>query len=522
VTTVFDLASTMRTEAMEAAAIEIDTLDHATTARRLARELGMTVDELGLDGLFAAEERVTVGTHFGTHLDAPTHYGETIDGRPAEPVDRVPLDPLWCDAVVLDFRGLGPLEPITAEALRSALAAAGATAIPGQMLITRIGIEDDYETDPGIRRRGAGLDGSAISWLLEQGVRLSATDSMTQDLPIPWMEERFKAGSTEDYFPVHLAGKRTAYVHVEKANGLRGLPTGSGPHRVAAFPIRVEGASGAWTRFRAFTDLPFDPAAVRVVDLSQPIRNESMETERAMIATHGAARRQRQWAKHLGVRVDAVEPRGAWDQVTATTRAGTHVSTPWRFGPECDGRPAMTVPDLPLEWCTGRAVILDVSDGRPEIAIDRTEVRRALATAGHTIRGGDIVILRTGAEAHFDGDPGYPSSGRGIAVDALEDLVSQGVRVIGTDAETLDRPLPAMLADARAGDRAALYPVHRAARRIEHIQVAKLGGLGSVPRDVDLVVDLAPIKVEGAGSGWCRAVALIPTAALADDDRREA
>jgi kynurenine formamidase len=501
----FDLAHTMRTEAMEAAAIEIDALDHAMTARRLARELGLTVDELGLDGLFAAEEVLTVGTHFGTHLDAPTHYGDEVAKQPAASVDRMPLEPLFADAVTLDFRDLDA-GPITAGHLEAALGAAGHDLAPGQMVITYTGIGDDYPDDPSIRGRGAGLDRSAIDWLLERGIGLTATDSMTQDRPIPWMEAQFRAGQRDDYFPVHLAGKRAEYVHVEKANGLGALPGPAG-YRVAAFPIKVEGGSGAWSRFHALADLPFDPARADVHDLSQPIRRHSMDSTNSIIRTHGSARRRRQWAKHLGVRVGEIEPRGSWDEVIASTRAGTHLAAPYRFGPECDGRDARTVDQVPLEWCLGRGVVLDVADGAREVAIDRAELVRALQSAGHELRAGDIVLLRTGAEDHFDGDPAYPGAGRGIAVEALEYLVERGVRVIGTDAESLDRPLAAMLADRRAGDRDALYPVHRAARRLEHAQVLELGGLGQLPASADLYIDVAPIKVEAAGSGWCRAVA---------------
>jgi kynurenine formamidase len=501
----FDLASTMRTEAMESAPIEIDQLDHAMTARRLARELGVTVDELGLDGLFMAEEELTVGTHFGTHLDAPTHYGDDIAGEPAASVDRMPLGPLFAPAVTLDLRDPA-IEAITAAHLERALAAAGHDLAPGEMVITDTGIGPDYEDDPSIRRRGAGLDRSAIDWLIERGIGLTATDSMTQDRPIPWMEAQFRAGHRDDYFPVHLAGKRAPYVHIEKANGLATLPGPDG-YRVAAFPIKVEGGSGAWSRFHALRDLPFDPAKATVHDLSQPIRRHSMERVQSTIRTHGSARRRRQWAKHLDVRVGEVEARGSWDQVIATTRAGTHLAAPWRFGPECAGQAARTVDQVPLDWCFGRAVVLDVAAGDRRQAVDRSELVRALETAGHELRSGDIVVFRTGAEDHFDGDPAYPGSGRGIAVETLEYLVERGVRVIGSDAESLDRPLEVMLAQRRAGDRDALYPVLRAARRLEHVEVLQLGGLGRLPVAADLFIDVAPIKVEGAGSGWCRAVA---------------
>jgi kynurenine formamidase len=509
VTDVYDLAGIMRNDGMETAAIEIDYLDHSATARRLARELGVTVQELGLDGLFGAEEHLTVGTHYGTHLDAPTHYADVVAGRPALPVDRMPLEPLFADGVLLDFSDRG-VEPITAADLAAGYAAVGVEPVAGQMLMTHVGIEEHALTDPRIRERGAGMDESAIEWLFERDIRLTATDSLTQDMPIPWMEERFRAGDREAYFPVHRAGMREDYVHVEKANGLRTLPGPTG-YRVAAFPVKVEGGSGAWTRFHALSDLPFDPAAVQVVDLSQPIRRHSMEPYESTVVTHGSARRQRQWAKKFGIRVEEMEARGSWDEVHASTRAGTHLEAPFRFGPECNGGDARTVDRIPLDWCFGRAAVLDVSAGERWAPIERAELVEALETAGHHLRAGDIVLLRTGAEAHFDGDPAFPQSGRGLSVAGLEYLVERGVRVIGTDAESLDRPVEAMAHDARRGIPGAIYPVHRAARRLEHCQVLKLARLAELSGS-EAWISVAPVKVEGAGSGWCRAVGFAPRA----------
>ena len=501
----WDLAHTMRTEAMEAAAIEIDVVPHAATARRLARGLGIRVDELGLDGAFEQEEHVAVGTHFATHLDAPSHYADEIDGRPAATVDEMPLGPLFAETVVLDFSSLGP-EAITASMLERAFSTIGVDPRPGLLVATRTGVSERYADDPGIRRQGAGLDASGIWWLIDHGVRYTATDSMTQDLPIPWMEERFKAGDRDAYFPVHLAGKRTAYVHVEKAAALETLRGATG-FWTAAFPIKVEGGSGAWTRFHALRGLPFDAPSVEVVDLARPIRRESMERMTSVVRTHGSARRQRQWAKHLGMPLGDVEARGSWDQVEAPTRAGTHLAAPARWAQQ--GR---TVEEVPLDWCIGRGVVLDVADGLRDRSVDLTELRRALARAGHEVKPGDVVLFHTGAEAAWDGDPAYPDAGRGVAVEALEWLIGEGVRMIGTDAESFDRPRPAMVSDARRGNRHALFPVLRAARGWDAVQLLQVGGLTAMAarRPTGFWVDAAPVKVEGAGSGWCRPVAFVP------------
>jgi kynurenine formamidase len=264
----------------------------------------------------------------------------------------------------------------------------------------------------------------------------------------------------------------------------------------------------------AVVDPPFDADRVEVVDLSQPIRQHSMEPDRSEIVTHGSARRRRQWAKHLGVRVTEIEPRGSWDLVRASTRAGTHLEAPYRFGPECAGRPARTVDQVPLEWCFGPALVVDVSEGAPDVPVGREELIEGLRRTEHEIRGGEIVLLHTGAGRLFDVDPAFADAGRGLGVDALGYLVERGVRVIGTDAESLDRSVSAMLRDLRAGDHEALYPIHRAGRRYEYCGVLKLRGLDRMPPS-GWWASVAPVKIEGAGSGWCRAVGFVPTTATA-------
>jgi kynurenine formamidase len=49
---------------------EIEYLDHAQTAPRMAAYMGISPESLP-EGNYAAVERVTLSTHNGTHVDAP-------------------------------------------------------------------------------------------------------------------------------------------------------------------------------------------------------------------------------------------------------------------------------------------------------------------------------------------------------------------------------------------------------------------------------------------------------------------
>ena len=504
----YDLASTMQNDGMEPMEMEIDYLDHRMTARRLAKQLGISLQDLPGDGLFAAEEIVNFGSHHGTHLDAPSHYAVTVEGRPAKTIDQVVLEWLFHDAVRLDFSHKSNNEAIMVHDILAALNKINYKLNPWDIVMTRVGAEDLFYGDPAFAHHGCGLSGEAIYWLFGQGIRITGTDSHTQDMPIPYMTERFKAGDRASYFPVHRSGGVVEYMHIEKIYGLKDLPGPTG-YQIAAFPVKIEGGAGAWVRPVAFQGLDFKPGEVTLVDLSAPIRRFSMEPQETILQNHTAERRRRQWAKRLNMKVSQVDARGAWDRVILTTRAGTHMDAPFRFAPEVGGRAAKSIEQVPLEWCYGQGVLLDCSHLPATQTIEVSDLREALRRIGHTLRNGDIVMLRTGAEDHFDADPKFPDYGSGLSKESLFWLLDQGIRVIGTDAESLDRPLSMMLEDAKGRGASALFPVHMAAREREHCQVLKLYNLKSLPRPTGFQVFMAPVKIEGAGSGWARAVAFI-------------
>ncbi len=86
----------------------IEYLDHHTTAPRIAKYFGVSVEDLP-EGQYAAIERCTISTHNGTHVDAPYHYfsrmneAVTPGGEPSMRIDEVPLQWLYQPGVKLRF-----------------------------------------------------------------------------------------------------------------------------------------------------------------------------------------------------------------------------------------------------------------------------------------------------------------------------------------------------------------------------------------------------------------------------------
>lgn len=129
---------------------------------------------------------LTLPTHIGTHLDAPSHYlgdGSTIDEVPPESL----IGRAYCVEVL---RGGG--EPVTAADLCSAMAAHGARLEPGDALLIRTGWDQRYtEDDYVVRHAYLGVD--AARWAVDQGVRLVGVDTITPEYPMGMR--------TEDYTP---------------------------------------------------------------------------------------------------------------------------------------------------------------------------------------------------------------------------------------------------------------------------------------------------------------------------------
>jgi long-chain acyl-CoA synthetase len=176
-----------------------------------------------------ATRRLVLGTHTGTHLDAPLHF---IEGGGS--IDQVPLSTLVGPAVVADLGPADPLEEISLARLQAAVG--GGLAHPRLLLrfgwSARFGRMDFYTESPFLAR-------DACRWLVEQGAALVGMDIPSPDDP------RLGYGSAEDS-PNHHILLGAGVILLEYLNNLEQL---SGPEVfLAALPLRVRGADGAPAR----------------------------------------------------------------------------------------------------------------------------------------------------------------------------------------------------------------------------------------------------------------------------------
>jgi kynurenine formamidase len=204
----------------------------------------------------------------------------------------------------------------------------------------------------------------------------------------------------------------------------------------------------------------------------------------------------------------------AWEEVHAIPHTGTHLDAPWHYGPESDGDPAMTIDEVPLEWCRGNAVVLDVRDMAPGAEITPDDVDSRLDALDHELRPGELVFLQTGADELW-GSAEYLQRFPGMGAEATAHLVEQGVRVIGTDAYGFDKPFAEMgerFVDS--ADEGELWPAHFAGREVPYCQIEKMADLDRLPRRTDVPVVCFPVSIEGASAGWVRPVAMFEPGTL--------
>lgn len=198
--------------------------------------------------------------------------------------------------------------------------------------------------------------------------------------------------------------------------------------------------------------------------------------------------------------------------VQLTTHNGTHLDAPYHFHSTMDGgKPALTIDEVPLDWCLQPGVKLDFRDRADGYVVTAADVEQELERIDHTLRPLDIVVVNTrAAERHGQDD--YVSSGCGMGYEATMYLLERGVRLTGTDAWSWDAPFVHTAKKyAESGDASLIWEGHKAGRDIGYCHLEKLHNLEALPPH-GFTVSCFPVKIRGASAGWTRAVAILDDA----------
>lgn len=201
----------------------------------------------------------------------------------------------------------------------------------------------------------------------------------------------------------------------------------------------------------------------------------------------------------------------AWaiEQITLFTHNGTHLDAPYHFHSTMNnGERAITIDEVPLEWCFGSGVKLDFRHFEDGYVATAQDIEAELERIGHTLQALDIVVVNTSAGANY-GQSNYVSSGCGVGREGTLFLLEQGVRVTGTDAWSWDAPFVHTAKKyAETKDASLIWEGHRAGMDIGYCHLEKLHNLETLPA-TGFTIACFPVKVAAASAGWTRAVAII-------------
>ncbi|AXS42157.1 cyclase family protein [Breoghania sp. L-A4] len=253
----------------------------------------------------------------------------------------------------------------------------------------------------------------------------------------------------------------------------------------------------------------------RIVDLSVALEAGIASDPPMMlpqIAYHGHAETAAQMASFFpGLTPDQLPGGEGWavETLTVSTHNGTHLDAPYHFHSTMGGgKRAITIDEVPLEWCFSRGVKLDFRHFADGHVVSAAEVEAELARIGHELEPLDIVLVNTSAGARYGADD-YLAAGCGMGREATLYLTERGVRVTGTDAWSWDAPfVHTARAFAETGDPSIIWEGHRAGMVTGYCHIEKLSNLESLPPH-GFEVSCFPFKIKGASAGFTRAVAII-------------
>lgn len=203
----------------------------------------------------------------------------------------------------------------------------------------------------------------------------------------------------------------------------------------------------------------------------------------------------------------------AIEMVQLCTHNGTHLDAPYHYHSTMNNKlggseRAITIDEVPLEWCFQPGVKLDFRDKPDGYVVTATDVEKELNRIGVTLEPLMIVLVNTSAGLRYGGED-YVNAGAGMGYEATMYLLEKGIRVTGTDAWSWDAPFT-YTAERYAADSDAsiIWEGHKAGRDIGYCHLEKMHNLESLP-DTGFTVSCFPHKVRGGSAGWTRAVAII-------------
>ena len=183
------------------------------------------------DIISPAVNRLALGEHTGTHVDALNHMARQYRGQS---IDTMPLTMFYTEGICLDLSHKGPRELIEPADLERALSEVGLEIKPGDTVLL---YTDHYRRAFGTEDwpHGPGISSDAARWLGRQQIAAFGVETMAPGVRHISNKE------------VHRICGELGFTHYENLINLHQL-IGRGRFRFIGLPLKIRGGTGSPVR----------------------------------------------------------------------------------------------------------------------------------------------------------------------------------------------------------------------------------------------------------------------------------
>ncbi len=252
---------------------------------------------------------------------------------------------------------------------------------------------------------------------------------------------------------------------------------------------------------------------MKIVDLSKPIQYTKGDPWFMRVKIKHKPHKKAKWLiRYLGLPFKLF-PKNfiGWADDTIQkmgVHSTTHIDAPWHYSPTVDGKRAKTIDEVPLEWCFGEGVVIDMKHKPDFEAISQKDIEEFLKKENVTLKAGMIVLIKTGRDKYM-GTEDFFLKGTGMSAEATNYLIDKGIKVMGIDQWGWDLPLKYQVEQAKKNkDNSLFWEAHLVGQKKEYCHMEQLTNLDALPV-TGFNVAVFPLKIVGASAAPARVVAMI-------------
>jgi len=250
---------------------------------------------------------------------------------------------------------------------------------------------------------------------------------------------------------------------------------------------------------------------MKIIDLSKPIQYNKNDPWFMKVKIKHKPHRKAKWLirafglpfrlfpkNFVGWADDTIQKMGV--------HATTHIDAPWHYSPTTNGKKSKTIDEIPLEWCIGEGLVIDMKHKVDFDPITVADIEFFLSKNELTIKPSMIVLIKTGRDK-YNGTKDFHKKGTGMSGEATEWLINKGIKVMGIDSWGWDLPLHYMVKKAKeTGNSELFWEAHLVGQNKEYYHMEQLVNLDKLPYHGFKIVVL-PLKIVGASAAPARVIA---------------